>query len=39
MKILNQKFFKNIKFTAEISSYQLNDILGTNVYNALESCL
>ena len=30
--------FKNIKFLGEISNSWSHDLLGTNVYNALESC-
>ena len=32
------KVFKIIKFLHEISNNWLNDLLGTNIYNALESC-
>ena len=32
------KVFKNIKFLGEISNHWPNNLLGTNVYKALESC-
>ena len=32
------KDFKNIKLLGEISNNWPNDVLGTNVYKALESC-
>ena len=32
------KIFKNIKFLGETSNNWLNDLLGKNVYKALESC-
>ena len=38
MKILNQMFFKNIKFLGEVSNDLPNDLLGTNEYKTLEFC-
>ena len=35
MKILELKFFENIKLLGEISNNWLGDILGTNVYRTL----
>ena len=32
------KIFKNMTFSGEISDNWPNDLLGTNVYNSLESC-
>ena len=38
MKILSQKFFKNLGFFGEISNNWSNDLLGTKVYKTLEFC-
>ena len=32
------KFFKSIHILGDISNDRPNDLLGTNVYNTLESC-
>ena len=37
MKILNQKFYKNIKLLDEIPNNWPNDLLEINVYSTLES--